>query len=384
MVGMRRVGDRVLWGVYAALIVGGLGCDDGAAGIEDSGPPPPDAETSDGRVPDVAPAPDGAAPDGAAPDGAAADRGAADAGPACAVEEDPIWAERAVVADGPIQEVAVVALSGEVYVIGGFDGAGRIVPTVSAYDPEADRWRAAAPLPVAMHHANAAAVDGRLWVLGFLRDRRFSEDGRSFVYDPAADAWSPGPDLPDTWHRGASGVAAIDGVIYVVGGFAAGGALSAVHAFDPADGAWTRLPDLPGPPRDHMAAAAVDGQLVVAGGRDARIGAHVSRVDVFDPASGVWRRGADMPTSRGGVAAAAGHGRLYVLGGEGDPGRASGVFPQVEAYDLACDAWRSLGEMPRPRHGTGAAVVGDWLYVPGGADVQAFGAVDAHSRLRVR
>ena len=32
--------------------------------------------------------------------------------------------------------------------------------------------------------------------------------------------------------------------------------------------------------------------------------------------------------------------------------------------------------MRTPRHGTGAAVVGGVLWVPGGADVQAFGATD--------
>ena len=31
--------------------------------------------------------------------------------------------------------------------------------------------------------------------------------------------------------------------------------------------------------------------------------------------------------------------------------------------------------MGRPRHGTGGAVIGDRFYVPGGANVQAFGAV---------
>lgn len=355
-------------------------CDDGAAEVDAE--PPPDSAAADGAAPD--PEPDGA-PD-PEPDAMPDAEPEPDSGPppTCAAEQDPEWQDRAPVIGGPIQEVAVVELGGEVYVIGGFDGGGRIVPTVTAYDPEEDAWRQVASLPIAMHHANAAVVDGRLWVMGFLRDRFFAEDGRSFVYDPADESWSPGPDLPDGWHRGASGVAAIDGIIYVVAGFAAGSAISAVHAFDPSDTSWTRLPDLPGPPRDHMAAAAVDGLLVVAGGRDSRIGAHVPRVDIFDPAQGAWRRGADMPTSRGGVAAAGGHGRLYVVGGEGDPARPSGVFPQVEVYDVACDTWRILDDMPLPKHGTGAAVVGDWLYVPGGADVQAFGAVDAHARLRIR
>ena len=34
--------------------------------------------------------------------------------------------------------------------------------------------------------------------------------------------------------------------------------------------------------------------------------------------------------------------------------------------------------MPSPRHGIGAAVVGDRIFVPGGATVQGFGASGAH------
>lgn len=375
-------------GAVAVLLGWALfGCDDEPAAGGDGAA---DARAADARAADAgrvdAERPDGRAPgDAAVDDGVdAAVDGGLDAGDGGVCEgEDGRWQGLDPLGTGAIQEVAVAALHGEMYVIGGFDDAGRILPRVSVYDPENDAWRLGAPLPQAMHHANAAAAGGRLWVLGFLRDRQFNEDGRGYVYDPETEAWSEAPSMPDGFHRGAAGVAAIGDVVYVVGGLAAGQATSAVHAFDTVSGAWRRLPDLPGPPRDHMAAAAVDGLLVVAGGRDGRIGAHVARVDVFDPVSETWRRGADMPTSRGGVAAAAGDGRLYVIGGEGDPSRASGVFPQVEVYDVACDRWRRLGEMPDPRHGTGAAVIEGWLYVPGGAAVQAFGAGAVHARLRV-
>jgi hypothetical protein len=34
--------------------------------------------------------------------------------------------------------------------------------------------------------------------------------------------------------------------------------------------------------------------------------------------------------------------------------------------------------MAAPRHGIGAAVLGERIFVPGGAAVQGFGAVDTH------
>ncbi|MCA9539238.1 MAG: kelch repeat-containing protein [Myxococcales bacterium] len=303
-----------------------------------------------------------------------------DAMPDAIATEPGQWQPRAAVLPGPIQEVAVLTLAGEMYVLGGFDELGRIVPRVSVYNPDADAWRVAADLPVALHHANAAVVDGRIYVLGFL-GRAFAEDGRGFIYDPAADVWTPGPEMPAGTHRGAAGTVAIGARIFLVGGLSAGAATSLVQAYDVTEGAWHRLPDLPGPPRDHLGVAALDGRVIVAGGRDGRIAGHTARVDIYDPAADAWTEGAPMPTSRGGIAAVAYDGWMYVIGGEGNGASPVGVFDQVEAYDPIADRWQRLPPMRTPRHGTGAAALGGFIHVPGGADVQAFGAVDTHERL---
>ena len=42
------------------------------------------------------------------------------------------------------------------------------------------------------------------------------------------------------------------------------------------------------------------------------------------------------------------------------------------------DSLQSMPAMPIPRHGIGAAVLGDRIYVPGGATVQGFGVTPAH------
>lgn len=306
---------------------------------------------------------------------------AMDAGADAVVEPDaaiiePGWADAPAVARGAIQEIAVVALDGLIYVIGGFDGQARVVNRVSRFDPATGEWSAAADLPARMHHANAAVVDGRIWVLGFLDGLAFGADPRGYVYDPADDTWTPGPNLPEGFGRGASGTVAIGSTIYLVGGFAGRAAYQFVHAYDTRTQTWTRVPDLP-TRRDHMAIGVIDGKIVVAGGRASAIDSHVDRVDIFDPAAGEWTVGAPMPTSRGGGAAAVVGGELFVIGGEGNPAAGTrGVFAEVEAYDLARDTWRSLPPMPNPRHGMWAATVDGRIYIPGGADAQAFGAVD--------
>jgi non-specific serine/threonine protein kinase len=64
-----------------------------------------------------------------------------------------------------------------------------------------------------------------------------------------------------------------------------------------------------------------------------------------------------MPTARGGLAAALTGGRIVAAGGE-DP---TGVFGEVEAYDIAAAAWSSLAPLPTPRHGLALERVGAQL-----------------------
>jgi hypothetical protein len=66
-------------------------------------------------------------------------------------------------------------------------------------------------------------------------------------------------------------------------------------------------------------------------------------------------------------------GRIFIVGGEGT----NRVFGQNEAYDIARDAWEQYAPMPTPRHGLGAAAIGDTVYVAGGGPVVGGGVQSA-------
>jgi N-acetylneuraminic acid mutarotase len=64
-------------------------------------------------------------------------------------------------------EVAVAAVRGKIYVVGGFQqGLSFITPAVEEYDPATDTWRERAPLPSGLHHAGIGVVNDRLYVIG--------------------------------------------------------------------------------------------------------------------------------------------------------------------------------------------------------------------------
>lgn len=281
----------------------------------------------------------------------------------------------------PLQENAVVALGGEVYVVGGFDQLAQVVDRVEAYDPQSNSWRSAAPLPDERHHVNAAVVDGVIYVLGSLVGLSFTAAGDVWAYDPDADAWTAKAPMPAATERGGSAVGAIGSKIYVVGGLRGGGAVADFSAYDTVADAWETLPPLPAA-RDHLVSGVVDGVFYAIGGRDGGIETIDGGVFAFDPAVGGWSSVAAMITPRGGAAAATlDDGRIVVLGGEGNLAAATGVFEEVEAYDAIGDVWQTLPAMTKPRHGTGAAVVEGVIFMPGGASKQAFGAVADHQAL---
>jgi N-acetylneuraminic acid mutarotase len=273
------------------------------------------------------------------------------------------------------QELAVVAVAGRLFVIGGFDGAGRVLADVSIHDPAAGTWTAGAPLPTPLHHVNAAVVGARIWIVGALERTSFAATGATLVYDPAVDRWEERAPMPPAAARGASMTAAIGTTIYVAGGLRDGGLVGDFSAYDTEQGTWTELPPLPGP-RDHGGGAAVNGLFYAVGGRAGTIPAHLARVDAFDPASRTWSPRRPLPTSRAGAAVGVLDGRIVVAGGEGNPAAAGGVFAEVEVYDPASDTWSAAPAMRTPRHGTGAASIGGALLVPGGGYRQGFGATD--------
>ncbi|HLH22710.1 MAG TPA: kelch repeat-containing protein [Chloroflexota bacterium] len=266
----------------------------------------------------------------------------------------------------PRQELGVTAREATVYALAGFLPDGSPSATAEAYDVAGDRWRRIASVPQALHHPAAATLDGTVYLIGGYDDRGAVDS--LWAYDAAADRWQRRAAMPTA--RGALTAVVLDGRLYAIGGDR-GRSVRDVAAYDPAADAWETLPPMQHA-RDHLAAAVVNGRIYVAGGRDGR-DFTMNVLEEYDPASRAWTDRAAMPTGRSGVAAAAVGGRVYVFGGEGNRDSPQGIFDAVEAYDPAQDAWTRLPPMPTPRHGINAAVVGNRIYLPGGATVEGFG-----------
>src|SRR2546425_11180716 len=117
-------------------------------------------------------------------------------------------------------EVAVAAVRGKVYVVGGFQpGLPFITPAVEEYDPATDTWRERAPLPSGLHHAGIGVVNDRLYVIGGVELSLFSlwAPGTSpYEDDPGAARWVGRQTTPPP--RGGAAGAAPAGELHAGGG----------------------------------------------------------------------------------------------------------------------------------------------------------------------
>lgn len=267
-------------------------------------------------------------------------------------------------------EVTAAALDGKIYVVGGFEKPSlgnilsfAITPSVEMYDPATDRWTSKAPLPVGLHHVGIGVSGGRLYVIGGYSKSALSvwnPVATVYNYDPAMDSWTERAPMPTA--RGALSVTEHEGKLYAIGGYDRKMNNAQVEVYDPVRNVWTTGTPLP-TPRDHLASATVAGKLYAIGGRiDGDYSRNLAVTERYDPTSDRWTRVADLQTARSGITAAVVEGKIYVFGGEGSVG----TFSENEAYDAMSDVWQRMAPMPTARHGLGSAVIQGRIYLISG------------------
>jgi len=185
-----------------------------------------------------------------------------------------------------VANVGAVAAGGLIYVPGGLDAASTVRDVLEVYDPQADAWATRAPLPAPRCSYAIAPVEGGFVVLGGWDGQRYV--GTVYRYDAAADRWHEA--APMRIPRGHAAAAEWGGRVYVVGGYDGATEYGLCESFDPAlarEGAdpWrTHMPMSVG--RADHAMAAVEGMLYVVGGSEGNGPATYN--ERYDIANDVW------------------------------------------------------------------------------------------------
>lgn len=215
------------------------------------------------------------------------------------------------------------------------------------------RWRALAPMPLAVRGVPATATDGsRIYVMGGYASGVMASNQ---IYDPTTDTWSQGAQTPEPTNYAMAAATALG--IHLMGGEGTRGELSSHRVYHPDTDTWSVLADIP-IAIDAAATWVHEGRIYLIGGGLG--GAAVSSaVYMYDPALNRWSTRAPMPTARFSPGIAWYEGELVLSGGwAGGDG-----LTTVEAYNPATNTWRALTALPIPRETHASGVIDGRLCV---------------------
>jgi N-acetylneuraminic acid mutarotase len=205
-----------------------------------------------------------------------------------------------------------------VYVFGG--GAVSSYDHILRYDPSSGNVSQVGTLPSRASDVAVAALGGTAYVVG----------GYDEVH--ALDtvvAWRPGAPARVVCHlpfglRYAA-VAAVGTRLIIAGGTTAAGALSSsILSFDSATSTVTRIGRLP-VPLTHASAAPFGGGALIVGGRRELSGAQTATILAIDPASGVARIVGKLPQPLSDAGAVTTGDQVIVAGGRGSSGPVNSI-----------------------------------------------------------
>src|SRR3954468_16619046 len=218
----------------------------------------------------------------------------------------------------PAEELLGAAAGGKLYVFAGLNPGWKPKALVYEYDPATDKWKKNKPMALASHHVAITEMNGKIYAFGGFvlpasGPAAWQPVDNAYEYDPAADTWKALAPMPTK--RGAAGAAAVNGKLYVIGGASmlAGSKDTAVHParahrslttveeYDPATNTWRARAEMP-TPRNHLGIGAVNGKIYVLGGRIGAAfisggGNRLDLVEEYDVAADSWNPiRARMPT----------------------------------------------------------------------------------------
>ncbi|XP_003731068.2 kelch-like protein 2 [Strongylocentrotus purpuratus] len=220
----------------------------------------------------------------------------------------------------------MVALFGQIYVIGGQGQDGGALAAVDRYSPYTDSWRQVAPLSSPRYATAAAPYNFHLWVAGGATNHVTNRRGQS---SQSADESKESGD-----EKGAS---VFDGFYKSSNTQLTG----IVECYSPHDNSWSKINGLP-TPRCHASLLRINQRLFLVGGFTCirhfpDDDSSTSSVDVYDDVTESWRYVTDVVEGNYGANAVAVGPKIVVLGKPGPFLESDGDV--ISIFDTATDKW---------------------------------------------
>jgi len=291
-------------------------------------------------------------------------------------QNDSEWRE---LPDMPVGkwEPGTVVLDEKLYVFGGYTFGVVSSKRAETFDPQDGSWTLIQELPSAITHMNTV-LDGRtVWFAGGFKDGyRGHAIAEVWNYDADLDRYTAAPLLPEP--RAGGGLAIVGGKMHFFGGLMTdrdtdSGDHWVLDLDDWAAGSatWTNAAPMP-VPRNQFSTVVLDEKIYAIGGQFHHDSVQLdqARVDIYDPPSDSWSSGPDLPKGHSHAEGATfvHDNHIYMLGGHTTPAGGS-KSQDADILRLAVGGiWQKMGELPMPLSSPAGAIIGDQMFVAGGAN----------------
>lgn len=271
-------------------------------------------------------------------------------------------------------ECAFFEYKGKFYLLGG-----RGVNPVNVYDPTTNKWGTKGLSPIEIHHFQPVVYGNAIILAGAMTGPYPTETPLEniYLYYPEEDRWEKGPEIPLQRRRGSAGAVLCGNKIYLLCGIQLGhtsGTCPWADSYDLKTGRWEALSDAPHI-RDHFPAICVDGKIYCAGGRNTSVheeknfaaffSATINEVDCYDIQRNKWvTLNEKLPVGTAAGSIAYFKDRILYIGGESGQDKAHN---ETQSFDPKTGNWEMLSPLQIGRHGTGAIVFNDKLYIAAGS-----------------
>ena len=237
--------------------------------------------------------------------------------------------------------VMAAAVNGKIYVMGGSSNY--------EYDPSTDNWAEKTPMPTPRNSFGIAAYQNKIYTIGGSSDGVFS--GTNEVYDPSTDTWENKEPMPT--NRVQIGANVVNAKIHLIGN-------DSHNVYDIATDSWTTGNSMLFSYSDYTyKSAVVNDKTYIIGW---------NQTQIYDSKTDSWSIGTSPPTSVSMAAVCATTGvlvskRIYVIGGSQD---LEGT-DITQVYNPMNDTWTRGTPLPTARLGLTVAVVNDQIYAIAGS-----------------
>ncbi len=273
-------------------------------------------------------------------------------------------------------EPGVVVLDDKLYVFGGYTDGVVSSKRSEIFDPSDNSWTLIQELPSAITHMNMV-LDGRtVWFAGGFKDGYKGHTiAEVWSYDVDLDRYTAAPLLPEP--RAGGGLAVVGGHLHYFGGLMADRDTDSgdhwmldLEGWAQGSSTWTHAAPMP-VPRNQFSTVVFDGRIYAIGGQLHHDSVQLDqpRTDIYDPATDTWTSGPNLPKGHSHAEGATfvHDGNIYMVGGHTTPtGGTKSQDPDILRLTRA-GPWQKVGALPGPLSSPAAAIIGNRLYVAGGA-----------------